>query len=406
MKNLLLVSIAFPPKNDPECLQTGKYFKYLVKSGIFEINVLTSANPTLNMPADQELKTVATGMNQLIEVELFENRYINYFLRKIHPFWLEQPDAKRSFPSQWKNTVSKIKRSPDVIYSRSNPISSAIMALKLKQHYQVPWIMHLSDPWVDNPLHQFSKKGKIYHSKLEKECFNVADIITLTSEKAIEFYKRKYPEYSGKLLFTPNVFDDEDTGAPHKFQNTIKFVYTGGLVGSRTPKTILNALSRINDENPDLLNNVEFIFAGQLDRLNKPLFSECKLTCVKHIGLISYKKALEIQKTADILMVIDSPISNTDEAIFFPSKILDYMVARRKIMAITGKDSSSYEVIEKERIGVCFDHEDTTGVIQYIKEAITAFNEKSPAFFLVNGDFHQYAASFNVQKLINKIKHL
>ena len=38
MKNVLFVSIAFPPKNDPECLQTAKYFKYLVDTQKVNIN--------------------------------------------------------------------------------------------------------------------------------------------------------------------------------------------------------------------------------------------------------------------------------------------------------------------------------------------------------------------------------
>ncbi len=46
-KKILFVSLAFPPKADPEGLQTAKYFHYLQKHKDLQIDVVTSAIPTL-----------------------------------------------------------------------------------------------------------------------------------------------------------------------------------------------------------------------------------------------------------------------------------------------------------------------------------------------------------------------
>ena len=95
MKNVLFVSIAFPPKNDPECLQTAKYFKYLVHNGQVNIDVVTSKNPTLFMPVDEKLRKYAKGYRQLVEVPIYENKYTNFLIRKISPDFLNQPELFR-----------------------------------------------------------------------------------------------------------------------------------------------------------------------------------------------------------------------------------------------------------------------------------------------------------------------
>ena len=73
MKNLLFVSIAFPPKLDPECIQTSKYLKYLANlKNSFNIDVVTSAIPTLFMPFDPYLKPLENGYRQKIEIKIDE----------------------------------------------------------------------------------------------------------------------------------------------------------------------------------------------------------------------------------------------------------------------------------------------------------------------------------------------
>jgi len=144
--NVLFVSIAFPPKNDPECLQTARFFKYLSQENDLQFDVVTSRMPTLFMPADDSLKSLDVGYRSKVEVPIYESKLTNFILRKVGLGDLMFPDSKMTFYWQWKRVVRELKNKPDVIYSRSNPISSAFMAAKLKRHFNVPWVMHFSDP--------------------------------------------------------------------------------------------------------------------------------------------------------------------------------------------------------------------------------------------------------------------
>jgi hypothetical protein len=408
--NILFVSIAFPPKSDPEALQTAKYFHYLQKHKDLQIDVVTSAIPTLYMPYDPDLEPYATGVNQLVSIPLKENRYKNYILNRLELQAMAFPDVKKSFHIQFKKAIKQLNERPDLIYSRADPKSSTLMAYKLKQELKVPWIMHMSDPWADCPMKRMS--GRIYKSndKWEKKCFESADIISLTSIPTIEFYKKKYPGLAGKFHFYPNVFeylkdDENDVFERISIDRRFKIVYTGGLAEERSPEFLLKPLKEMFIDDPNLTDKIEVVFAGDVDGRNRSIFKRYSLPFVKWIGKVSYKEALQLQRSSDYLVVIDSPINDPAMSMFFPSKLLDYMVARKRILAITTKGSASDQVMNDLKGDVC-DHNDIDAIKKAIANALNAF-ENSDTDYLANGrPPEKYEAFYNAERLYNQIINL
>ncbi|HYG01139.1 MAG TPA: hypothetical protein VD927_01785, partial [Chryseosolibacter sp.] len=235
MLNILLVSIAAPPKSDPESLQVGRYMKYLTQAGC-SIELVTTANPTLYMEPDEALKKYNTA-KKVHEHSLFEFRYLNAFINRYLPALNQYPDPKWSFRFFEIDQFSK----PDIIYSRSYPISSTLLALKFKKQFNVPWILHLSDPWAfsyegDSPATNFKTFPRRWNKKKESECFELADRISLTSVKTVDVYKKAYPKYAHKFLLTPNVFDEETISrSPVSFSDKLLILYTGGFGQKRSP---------------------------------------------------------------------------------------------------------------------------------------------------------------------------
>lgn len=220
--NVLLISISFPPKADPECLQTAKYFKYLASDESVNIDVVTSSDKTLFMPIDHNLESYTQGYRQIIKIPFFENKYINFLMRKLSPNILNYPDSKFRFYKKWKYVLKHLHRSPDIIYSRSYPISSTLMAYHLQKELNIPWVLHLSDPWTINPLHKLGKAQK-WNEQIENECFKSASYISFSSFKTIDLYKKKYPEFADKFKFFPNVYDLKDKNTiPYSFKKKVK----------------------------------------------------------------------------------------------------------------------------------------------------------------------------------------
>jgi glycosyltransferase involved in cell wall biosynthesis len=406
MKNLLFISIAFPPKNDPECLQTAKYFYYLQKHKAFNIDVVTSAIPTLYMPYDKNLEKYNIGFRRKIEVPLNENKYLNFVKRKIFPNGIDWPDSKKSFHSGWKKTIRSITNVPEIIYSRSYPLSSTLLALKIYEHYNIPWVLHLSDPWVESPLHNYNKAEQLYNSSYEKKCFEAASYICLTSDKTIELYKKAYPELSSKFLYFPNVFDPVDFKKnEYEFGDKIKIVYTGGLVKNRSVSYLIEALDILNKEHPRVLDVFEFIFAGAMDSYNKSFFEKSAFVNLKHLGLLPYNEALDLQRTADILLLIDNPIDNPDKAVFFPSKLLDYMLMQRNILAITTLGGTSDDLL-KSIDAIAVSHSDKNGLVAALLDIHKAHTEKDNSFFFRENIDEHFSAEYNAKRLVETFESL
>lgn len=397
-KRVLLVSIAFPPKKDPECIQTGRYFYYLSKERKVHLDVLTSTPPTLFMPVDVTLTKYDQGWDEKIELRLLENKYFSYLQRKLWLSPLMLPDSKAHFHLQWKSAIKKISHVPNVIYSRSYPLSSSILGYRLSKHFKVPWVLHLSDPWVDSPLHNYSEKEKEYHSNWEEKCFRQAKNICLTSNKSIHFYSKKYPKYASKFKLFPNVFDPEEiVKNPYSPKEKLRLIYTGGLAGTRSPKTFLEALKDFNQrsEKSDLL---EVIFAGPCDRRMRGVIDEFDLPNFNYVGALSLKESISLQRTADVLLIIDSNVSSAELAMFFPSKILEYVGAQRRIMALTTNGSATENVMEALNYD-SLQITDTVAISSYLESLVDEFSNKNYSYFHIENIPQEFSAQHNAIRL-------
>jgi hypothetical protein len=407
-QSILLVSIAFPPKSDAEGLQVAKYTKYLTEAckGEFFIDVVTSAIPTLNIPYDPGLEIATKGFRQTVTLRIFENRYTNFIFRRLWPGILERPDSKFSFHWQAPLVPQKLKTPPSVIYSRSFPASSAVMALRLRNHYKVPWVMHLSDLWADSPDANHPGASAGYNQKMERRCFEAADVIALTSQKTIAYYKKKYSELNKRYVHFPNVYDPADTIdiKTHRSDSTdkLRLVHTGSLAGLRSAEPFLKAIELLP---ADAQKRLEIVFAGHVDRKNARILKKYRCGHLSYLGPLSYRDALELQRSADVLLLIDLPVSNPELRVFFPSKILDYMAAGKPIFAITDEGSESQSVIQ-DSLGHCFDRRDTGSIRDHLIWLVDAKFSKKSSYFETRHPLKDYDASLNSRRLANLFREI
>ncbi len=397
---MLFVSSAAPPKGSPESLQVGKYLKYLIGHPL-NIHLVTEKLPKRNFGwRTKEVKYtgVLDLLAQIIKVPVYYHRYFHALVNRISPRVLPRLDNEFMFTFGTRRVQAELAELPDIIYSRSTPFSSAALALKLKKKYRVPWVMHLSDPWVMSPF--FSEKGSVlkYHQNMEEECFKHADKITLTSAEQIKVYKERYPGYQSKFQWFPNVFDDEEvvTGQPY-LSSSISFLHTGNFYGpGRSPYPLLKALESISNDKPEFLNNVSFLFAGFHEPSIDKLLSSYKSVGVKHLGVHNLQEIYVLQKQSAVLMVIDWQLTRS-QAMFLLSKTVDYMAARKPILAITTPGSTLYKLIQGV-YGQCFAHDDIEGISNYIVNLINQLRNPatSQESYEVNQD---YSAAYQAQRL-------
>jgi glycosyltransferase involved in cell wall biosynthesis len=367
--NVLFVSIAFPPKSDPEALQAARYFKYLVRQPGLSIDVVTSRNPTLWMPTDEQLRVYASGVRQHIDVPIFEPRLASVALLKLFPSYVNLPDMRQSFHWQWRRVTRALQRRPDLIYTRSFPLSSTIMGQRLARHYGVPWIMHLSDPWTESAIMNFTGVSRLYNLRAQSECFEQAAAITLASPRMVDFYRSRFPRLAGKFHLAPNVYDPDDVVTPApRGPGPLRLVYTGSLRDGRSIRHLLAILEWCAARAPEALKNLSVELAGSLDSSERELLAANRFPFVRHVGALSLTDAQRLQRDADMLLVLDSRL-RPEDSVFFPSKLLDYLVTGRPIMAITSPGSMTREIVT-DGLGRCFDHDDAAAAGAYLLECL------------------------------------
>lgn len=395
--SILLVSISFPPKSDPECLQSGKYFKYL--SRLREMDVITSSSPTLFMPKDETLRHYAENVRQLLEFPIPENKYLNYFWRKSGLKDIDLPDSKSSFQNHSAEAIRRLEKVPALIYSRSFPLSSALMAEKLVDHFQVPWVIHFSDPWSISPVHRFTERQKEYIAKTEKRLFQKASAICLTSEQALQAYADKYPEWKEKFQFFPNVYDPSTTATKSKKTgDKLKITYTGGLASGRKIEPVLDVLESLAKEN-EFKGCFELHLAGAFDRENRRRIQTSTLKQLINHSLLPYDKARELQGESDLLLLIDTPVADPAQAMFFPSKLLDYLQSGKKVIALTYRGSPVDQVM-KDEYGKCCYYEESGSIESAFRFILKRFATGGRSYFEEAAEpDEKYSADYQARRL-------
>lgn len=400
---VLLVSISAPPQNTPESLQVIKYANHLAKQ--CELTILTIEEAQGWRQADPGLHD-AIRPAKFIRLPHYGSRVGRFITNLINKDWLMKPDEDFMFPRQWKKAVRKIDQCPDILYSRATPFSSALMALKLKRHYQVPWVLHLSDPWLLSPLHLFTGKVKEFHSKMEQECFENADVISLTSFEQIKLYINHYPQFAHKFQFFPNVYnDDELADNPFTFDDKMVFLHTGNFYGEgRNPVFLLEAIHKIVQQEPDFFSGCEFVFMGRLNPDVRAVFHQYNYPFVKVVEDYTFEESIASQRKAHVLLLFDWRFNDAD-SVFFLSKILGYMTSQRPILAITGTNSTCRSVIEG-KYGHCFAHNDINAIADYLRRAVINYKQKNASFFSVAPADPAYSAQFNAGRLYELLRSL
>ena len=149
-----------------------------------------------------------------------------------------------------------------------------------------------------------------------------------------------------------------------------------------------------------MFSKIEVVLAGEVDRGVKRILDDQDLG-IKHVGLLSFDQAIELQSDADLLLLIDTPTKNADDAMFFPSKLLDYMLAGRKVIAITNSNSTTADVVRNSGLGDVVDHNDAKALMKIIVKSFQSWELSEGDYFLRGKADEFYSAQNQASRLID-----
>jgi len=341
---VLIVTFAFPPSNVIGAVRVGKLARYLDRSG-HDVRVLTT-----DIVADRSLPLEIPREKVIYSDYRQRKPWAEYIAR-----WLRRPpaafeDSREGAParseasttslwsilrrhylglvhipdmrSDWiKTALPAGKRlikqwQPDIIFASAPPHTGLIVASRLARSFDIAWVADFRDLWVDNPYYNEPVWRKQIDTALERHTLrHVAGLVTVSPTWA-----EKLPQRHGKSVeVVYNGYAEEDfpplePRVPSGEVLTIR--YMGSMYpGFRDPSPLFAAIGLL----PDHLRNalkVEF-FCDTGEVVLEAAAAHRVSDAVSAHRLVPYRRALELQTEADVLLLLQS--SNETKAIFRPS---------------------------------------------------------------------------------------
>lgn len=238
-----------------------------------------------------------------------------------------------------------------ILFTTQPPLICHEVGIKLKQKYKsdIFWIADYRDPVKHymQPDLEISKKAE----RLNILTLRSADLIVTVSEGLQELLLKDSTDngfnIEDKIIVINNGFDDSISN--NYYQNNIhlhskiRIVHTGQLYrGLRNPKPLFKAISLLSKNTRE---KIEIISAGPDEKLFLQYARELNvLDNVKSLGFITKEKALSLQESASILLVIKF---NDDEEGILTGKFFEYLHLKKPIMVIGDRDNEFNKLAQK-----------------------------------------------------------
>ena len=258
------------------------------------------------------------------------------------------------------------------LFSSIVPGISHIAALKIKKkHPDICWIASFSDPFKGSPYKKTDLAGRslfykiafnvgsycLYNDRYEEAAVLNADRLVFICEEQRDFTLKQYPDYE-KLLQKSVIYPltylpdwpmySKLLQAPKHDHRPKQAAHLGRLYGLRKIDTFLEALKELKEEVPDLKQQIVFHQYSEIQEADVRKISEYGLQDLFLLhDKVSYDESTAIMQQADILVLFDTLMPEAGIQPYLPSKIVEYLMLKKPILAICGANSPSYRILKE-----------------------------------------------------------
>jgi len=266
------------------------------------------------------------------------------------------------------------KSSYKYLYTSSIPGISHICGYKIKKkHPDVKWFASFSDPIKGSPYKKdpnLKKRSLFYriafnvgsfiymNNRYEEVAIKNADKLIFICEEQRDFTANQYPKKKEDIIKRSIVLPlcyDKDWDMYKELMNCPKVnnipkqaVHLGRLYGLRRIDTFLEALKEMKKNDSELSKKIVFhqyseIQKEDIDYIKKNNLGDVFVVHEK----VPYQESLRIMKEADILVLFDTLMEDEQIQPYLPSKIIEYIILNKPIIALCSKNSPSYRILKK-----------------------------------------------------------
>ncbi|MCX7964449.1 MAG: glycosyltransferase [Candidatus Sumerlaea chitinivorans] len=287
--------------------------------------------------------------------------------------WLYLPDTRFAWlPHAISQAELILEREPvRYVLTTSFPNTTHLIGRWIARRYRVKWVADFRDGWTQNPY--FADYPTPLHRRVnrnwERSVVHEASAVLGVSEPIVRHLQRLTPEPE-KVHLLPNGFDPDDfeNVEPIAFDR-FTIAYTGTLFMQRSPESFFAGVRALLDNYRGIEENFQVIFMTQF----RPEHEECIWAMglervVQNWGLQSYRKALQLQKSADALLVLEGEGKNAE--IMITQKVFEYLATGKPILAISPPNALT-SLLQETGAGVSVHPDDIRKIKDRLYELFT-----------------------------------
>lgn len=277
---------------------------------------------------------------------------VDYFIQGCETL-LNYPDESSSWAKDAFGCGNSYlnNNSVDAIISSAHPLTCHLIAKRLCQEHQIPWIADFRDLWTQNHYYNHPWFRKVIERRLEVKTLKHASALTTVSQPLAETLAQIHKHAS--IYTIPNGFDPENT-APLDYPLSTKFciTYTGSLYfGKRDPEPLFEAIRGLILEGKIDPSDVVIRFYGYNEGWLQHEIEKYKLTDIARIySPISREESIHRQRESQILLLLTW--NNPAEIGVYTGKIFDYLSAKRPILSLGYPKGVVPDLLAKTNAGV------------------------------------------------------
>ena len=242
-----------------------------------------------------------------------------------------------------------------------------------KKHPNVIWYASFSDPFKNSPYKKADLDNRsifykfvynvgawaLYNNKYEEAAIYNADKLIFICEEQRDYTIAQYPDLDKKELLNKSIIMPL-TYIPtwdmyknllsknNKRNKPLQAVHLGRLYGLRKIDTFLEALKELKEEDDKLEEKIVF---HQYSEIQTPDIKKIKEYGLENLFIlhdkVSYDESIKIMKEADILVLFDSLMTKQKLQPYLPSKIVEYLLLKKPILAICDNNSPSFRMLKE-----------------------------------------------------------
>ena len=375
---VLIVAFAFPPSNLIGAIRAGKLARYLDRRG-HDVRALTT-----DIVDDRSLP-LEISRERVIYTDYLERK--GWLERLTHPFRsrsasqlanrseaapMQGGGLRRSLRSflrrqyhglthipdmrtDWIKTAVPAGRRlinewrPDILFASAPPYTGLIVASRLARAFDIPWVADFRDLWVDNPYYSEPRWRRPIDAVLERLILRSAARLVTVSPVWAEQLRRRHGKVA-EVVYNGYAEEDFPHPPPQGARGEILIIrYTGSIYpGFRDPSAVFTAIGLLNGTFREHVR-VEFFGDAGDDVLDLAAAHGVR----NHVVImpsVPYRRALELQMTADVLLLLQS--NNKRDEGNLPAKLFEYLYARRPILFIGYEQGIAAQLIRGRGAGL------------------------------------------------------